>query len=128
LELHPHWWISTFGIGDFDNYIMKDIILYHRTYEQKMENYYKLALVDPTLTQQYSSNRYYNGFLGAPNQPVDQVLKREQSRIMIRQWGGRSPIDGRVIKTDTLGIQSNQLQPIIMNMLPLTLLIIMIAG
>ncbi|MFW9825484.1 MAG: hypothetical protein ACFFE4_21255 [Candidatus Thorarchaeota archaeon] len=102
-DLHPYWWYTTFGIGNLDTYIMKDMILYHRTYEQKMENYYKLALIDPILTLPYSNNRYYNGFLAAPGQPVDSFLKKQQARILIRQWGGRSPTNGRKINTDSHG-------------------------
>lgn len=102
-DLYPHWWLTTFGMGKVDTYTLKDMIHYYRTYEPRMENYYKLALMNPSLVSQHSINRYYPGFLGSPGQSVDGFLKRQQARIMLRQWGGRNPIDGTRIPTDSLG-------------------------
>ena len=59
--------------------------------------------MDPRLVEKYSINRYYQGFIGVAGQSLDPRLKLEQNRLLIRQWGGRSPIDGRKIKIDSAG-------------------------
>jgi hypothetical protein len=98
-EQIPHWWISTFGIGRVEN----EMIYYYKEYEPRMKNYFKLSLMNPSLTNRYSVNKYYYGFLHAHDQLVDLFMKREQARILIRQFGGRSPIDGRKFRVNSLG-------------------------
>jgi hypothetical protein len=88
-----------FGIGT----VQHEMVYYYKHYEPRMENYYKLALMNPSLTQRYSINKYFYGFMATTGQSLDPNLKREQGRLMLRQWGGRSPIDGRKIKVSSAG-------------------------
>ena len=61
------------GIGT----VQHEMVYYYKHYEPRMENYYKLALMNPWLVEKYSINRYYNGFMATTGQSIDKRLKME---------------------------------------------------
>lgn len=96
-DLYPYYYYEFFGGRRAPD---AKTMRYFTFYEPRMKAYAKLARLNPQIR---TDDLYYPGFLS------NTVLRQEQNRILIRQWGNRNPLDGREIQCDANGYPTEQI-------------------